>query len=497
MIPPFVALFSFPLIAIILFGSLSQRPAIIWTLLLGYLFLPATIRLNLPLLPPLSKDTIPALSVFLCLMCFGAKARKAQEAPVLKGWLPGDKIMKTLFFASILGAFLTVLTNQDVQRFGPTVLPALRPYDSFSAILNTVFLLLPMFLARKYLGSEDSHRLLLKSLAIAGAIYSFPIIFELIMSPQLSNIVYGFFPHSWAQHIRSGGYRPLVFLKHGLWLGIFMCCAVLAALAYAREAKQETVKFLILGGWLLFILMLSNTLGAFAIALLLVPAILFLPSRVQLIGAAIVAGCVLIYPTLRGADLVPVNQAVDLAASIDAKRGSSLQHRLNNEDQLLERANLRPFFGWGGWSRSRIFNEQGQDVSTTDGQWIIQIGERGWLGYLAQFGLLCGPILIFALRPNKFKIGPATIGLCVVLAANLIDLVPNAGLTVITWLIGGALIGRLEHQGAEHPATSDAPVDSGKEKARYSRFDNKPSATRTPAHPVQTRSFGKQSKNAI
>lgn len=491
MIPPFLALFSFPLVAIALFSWLSRRHAIVWTLLLGYLFLPATINWNLPLLPPISKETVSPVSILLCLLIFRSKAAMTQESAGLKGWLPGNKLIRTLFFSSFAGVFLTIFTNRDPQRFGDLILPAQRPYDAFSAMLTTLVLLLPMLIARKYLSSEDSHRLILKALALAGLIYSLPIMYELIMSPQVSNQVYGFFPHSWGQHIRNGGYRPVVFLEHGLWLGTFMCCTVLAALAYARNPEIGARKYILIGGWLFVILMLSNTLGAFAIALLIAPLIFLLSGRLHLIGAAIVAGCVLTYPMLRGAHLIPVDQAVEVAASISEKRAGSLQHRFNNEDQLLERANLRPLFGWGGWSRARIFNEEGQDISTTDGLWIIQIGKWGWVGYVALFGLLCGPVLIFAARARKLDIGPGTIGLCIVLAANLVDLIPNASMSLITWMIGGALIGRLEYQHAKQSEETRTPAIPEPAQSRYSRFPPKPTLSR-PGRGIRT-----SSKHAI
>ena len=34
----------------------------------------------------------------------------------------------------------------------------------------------------------------------------------------------------------------------------------------------------------------------------------------------------------------------------------------------------RPVFGWGGWGRSRLHDDQGRDVSVTDGLCIISAG---------------------------------------------------------------------------------------------------------------------------
>ena len=475
MIPPLLAIFSFPVVVVILFRLLERPAALIWSILLGYLFLPTRTNWDLPLLPAIDKNTMPVLAAICCLlvMAFGSGGRGGTrgETP-LPGLLPRHPVVLLLLAGLVVGAFLTVLTNGDALVYGPLRLPALRTYDGFAAILSTVMGIVPLLLARKYLASEASQRLLMQSMCIAACIYSLPIIFELMMSPQLNRIVYGFFPHSWKQHLRDGGYRPLVFLEHGLWLGIFMCVTVLAATGYARlTPPPRKMLYYGLAAWLMLILVSVKSLGAFAIALVLVPAILFLGARMQLLLAALVAGSVLLYPALRGTGLIPVEQAVNLAASIDPVRARSLEYRLLNEDMLLAKANQRPTFGWGGWGRARIFDEDGQDISTTDGYWVIVIGERGWLGYLSRLGLLCIPILLLAFRRRDRGGGPSTAILSLVLAGNLIDLIPNAGLTPVTWMIAGALAGRLELRRAETPteSTADAP-DTRSTGIRFTRF---------------------------
>jgi hypothetical protein len=197
--------------------------------------------------------------------------------------------------------------------------------------------------------------------------------------------------------------------------------------------------------------------------------IVFLVVRPQLIIASLVAVTVLLYPMLRGGGFVPVDKIVSFAHSVDRIRGLSLQYRLNNEDILLEKANERPLFGWGGWGRGRVYNEKGKDISTTDGRWIITIGETGWFGYLARFGLLTLPIILLTLRKRKYEVTLATSGLCLVLAGNLIDLIPNATSTPLTWLMAGALLGRLELK-TEPQRETETPSPKGTERGRrYSR----------------------------
>jgi hypothetical protein len=450
--PPLVAIFLWPLVMLILFKRFSPQAALCWSIIAGYLFLPTSVGLNLPMLPSVNKDSMPSIAAVLIMLVIGARARAVRsgyseesETFALPGWLPRSPIGMLLVFALIAGAFLTVLSNGDRLTYGVRSIPGLRVYDGFAAVMTVGVSLLPLLLARKFLASAESHKTLLYVLCIAGLIYSLPTLYEVRMSPRLNVNIYGFFPHSWAQHIRGDGFRPLVFLQHGLWLGIFLSGAFLAALGYFRLAgSNRKGLYLSIALWLFITLVLAKSLGALLIATVTAPLMLFLTTRPQLIVASVVAATVLLYPMLRGGGFIPVDRFVSFAGMIHSGRAQSLQYRLNNEDILLEKANQRPFFGWGGWGRSRVYDESGRDISTTDGRWIIAIGSEGWLGYLARFGLLTLPIILLTLRKRKYEVTLATSALSLLLAGNLVDLIPNATSTPLTWLMAGALLGRLE-----------------------------------------------------
>ena len=479
MIPPMLVLFSWPLVVIGLFRRLDVAAALCWTVVAGYLLLPGKTEINLPVLPTLDKDTVPILMA-LAVMLVVAQVQKAPRhgAPVtddtLPGWLPQSRIGMILIIAIPISAFLTVLTNGDRLIYGPKVFQGLRIYDGFSAVLASLMTVLPALLARKFLAHERAHRTLLLVFCISAFVYSFPALYEVRMSPQINLHVYGFVGSDWIQNKRAGGFRPFVFLRHGLWLAIFMACAVLATVALIRLSEgRDKWKYAALAGWLFVTLFLCKTLGALAIAVLLIPAMLLFNIRAQLVTAGLVAGTILFYPAARETGLLPLDRIVSIARSIDPQRGSSLQFRLNNEDILLEKARERPLFGWGGWGRARVYDEEGRDISVTDGRWVISIGTNGWFGYLNRFGLLTLPILILAFRKRKYEVGLATSCLSLVLAGNLIDLIPNAGLTPVTWLMAGALLGRLELERDTAPDTETA----------MSETENRPDRTvRRPLH---------------
>lgn len=143
--------------------------------------------------------------------------------------------------------------------------------------------------------------------------------------------------------------------------------------------------------------------------------------------------------SLRGADIVPVQWVADSVASYSPERAGSFQTRIDNENALLFKARQKALFGWGGYGRNRVYDEfTGRDTSITDGTWIIIVGTYGWVGYIAAFGLLCMPMVASLFRREKIK--PATAALSLVLAINLLDLLPNSSLTPLTWLIAGSLI---------------------------------------------------------
>ena len=43
-----------------------------------------------------------------------------------------------------------------------------------------------------------------------------PFVGIMLISPQLHFMTYGFYQHEFTQVVRMGGYRPMVFLQHGI-----------------------------------------------------------------------------------------------------------------------------------------------------------------------------------------------------------------------------------------------------------------------------------------
>jgi hypothetical protein len=457
----YLVLLSWPLVVFILFLRLPKASALAWSVVAGYLLLPTRAGFDIPMLPRIDKDGVPILAAGLMLL-LGFGARNAATAPAEEAAAPRrqSRIIGLLLVILFASPVVTVLTNAEPLPAGPDVRPGLKPYDIGSILAGLGIAILPFLIARRHFASPQSHALLLRVIVLAMLAYTVPILYEVRMSPQLNVMIYGFFPHDFLQHMRAGGFRPVVFLHHGLWLAILMAMAVLAAIALWRQRiweRRRGGQWLFAGIYLAIVLFLSNSLGALVLALALVPPMILLGVRGQLLLAAIIAGILLLYPTLRGGGLIPVEKVLEFARSVSAERAQSLEFRLVNEDVLLAKANEKPFAGWGTWGRNLVYDpETGADITITDGSWIIVIGMFGWLGYIAQFGLLSLPVILIALRRSGAGLTPATAGLALLLCANLIDMIMNDTLTPITWMIGGALAGfltyRVPAEGTEAPA---------------------------------------------
>ncbi len=475
----YIVLYTWPLVVFAFFRVWSPAVALLAAIIGGYLFLPTGLSLDLPGLPALNKDTIPATAAFIAAMITSGTTTPTS----LPGWLPKKRLPILLIVILILGTCLTVLANRHPLFYGPLVFPALRVWDILSTLLSAVMMLLPFILGRKYLAHPEKQWLFLKALVIAGTGYSLLALYEIRMSPQLNFMIYGYFPHAWEQHIRPGGYRPLVFVQHGLWLAMFFAMCVLAAGGLAKYVKEKRGRvYLLLCVWLLMTLFLSNSLGAFLIAAILIVVMFVLNVRLHFAIAAVFSGIALLYPMLRGADLVPVNTIIEWVTTLSVDRADSLEFRVVNENYLLEKARERPLFGWGGWGRSFVYDPAtGEGISLiADGYWVGVIGVGGWARYLSEFGLLCLPALVLFFRARRLGLGPETAILSLVLVANVIDLLPNATVTPITWLITGALWGRLELGRVATSDTEMAPVAEPKHALARAR----PRAPLPPSSPV-------------
>lgn len=485
----YLALFSWPIVAIILFRILPLQKALVWTIIGGYLLLPSATSIKFPMVPLIDKSLVTSLpALILCLLM--APPQPPTQAPMA---VTGRHVLLALFVIVVLSPVLTVLQNTEPVIDGRVFLPGLRLNDAIGLISQLLVSLIPLWLGLRYLNSREGLRTILEVLAIGGLAYTIPALFEVRFSPQLHTWLYGFFPHNFAQHVREGGFRPVVFLTHGLFVGIYLCIAAIAAMTLYREARREgrATPFWLVGAiWLLVVLFLSKNFGAMMIAVVLTAAVFLLGRRSLLLIGLAVAAVVMVYPILRGAGWIPVDTVHEFIQSINADRAASLKFRLDTEDALLARASEKPLFGWGSWGRDLLHDPAtGNLVSIVDGIWVGVIGSFGWIGYIGRFGLLTAPILFFALRRRAVGDSFLPFGLIITLSATLIDLLPNSALVNYVWLMAGAVAGHAlwwQVPDAEGSAADELAGQAGTRpfgappRAAWLMPDTGPTATRGP-----------------
>jgi len=442
----YVALFGWPVVSAILFARMPSERAAVWSLLGGFLLLPSSFKVNPPLLPAIDKYSVPVISTLF--FCF-AKGIARRHNPI-GFWLP-------LFTAMyVLAPTMTTFGNSYELRIGNLSLPGFYLLDGLKGSINNLIQVSALYLGARFLSSANARLELMKALVIGMLAYSLPMLAEVRLSPQIHRWVYGFSPFSVAQQMRAGGFRPVVFFPQGLQLALFVTMALIAALILAR-AKIRVLRFpaSAIAAYFVPLLLLCKTLGAFAYAALLAPFAMFARPRTSVNVSIAVLLLVCAYPALRSQSLIPIQSVTSLAESISKDRAASFVVRVNNEEILMQKANQKPLFGWGGWGRNRVFDATlSKDVSITDGGWIAFYSTFGWFGYLGLFGMLTVPL--FRLRASLRHADPqdaiVSSGLALLLAANMIDMLPNANLTAITFVMAGAIARKAVPSGVRRPA---------------------------------------------
>lgn len=376
-----IALLLVAPIAAILFGTLRPHQAAAIVMLGAMLFLPERVGFDLPGLPLLGKHSLPPL-VVLAAILLTAPQRLS----------PGTLLRRSDWFLVVLllGAFATGSANSDPVSCGPLTIRGISTWDAMSDASSILLgVVAPYLVGRAQIRSSRELRDFAAILVGASLVYLPLIYFELRMSPQLHNMVYGFAQHDFLQTIRFGGYRPMVFMSHGLTLAMFSFAGFVAAWALTRRGSRVFGSLSVPIALVLSVThVLLKSTGAILYALVALPLLFFVKRRTGLIVATLLCAVVLTYPSTRAAGTFPTTWMVEQAQALSYERAQSLEFRFQNEDLLLEKARQRFWLGWSAWGRSRVCSADGRDTAVTDGAWVIVFGVYGAVGFYALFGLL-------------------------------------------------------------------------------------------------------------
>ena len=279
-------------------------------------------------------------------------------------------------------------------------------YDGCSgALITSVTWGLPYLIGRVYFTRLEHLRELAVGIVVGGLICVPLCWWEMRMSPQLHNTLYGFMSGGWGE-MSFGGYRPKLFLSCALELGLWMTATATTGFwLWASGSVKQLNGYSF--GWLVFALIVTTILcrvtGA-VIILILGLSLWFLlkwsGSRLPAVGLILVP---VLYMATRASGIWTGEQAVDLIRTVvNDRRAESLEFRMMNENLLAEHALQQPWFGWGGWGRNFVIDRHGKALTTVDGMWIIALGTNGVVGLISFESALLLPMVI----PRQALPGP-------------------------------------------------------------------------------------------
>jgi len=302
----------------------------------------------------------------------------------------------------------------------------------------------PYFVGRLYFNNLDGLRKLAIGIVIGGLIYIPFCLVEGVMGPLLHEKVYGYNAFDdWSQARRFGGWRPVVFMNHGLMTAMWMLTATLTGLWLWKTKVIKKIKgkpFKPLVFFLLLVFINCRSTGAWVLLLfgwLVLVACSFLKTNFPMLLLVAIA---IFYLSVAVTGSATAEQLTDpLRAIFPEDRIASVYFRLINEEILGEHARNKMLLGWGASGGNRVGD------AVTDSLWIIVFGVQGVVGIITWAAALLLPVIRFCARyPASSwkhpKVAPAAV-LAVCLNLYFIDCLLNAMINPVFTLVAGGLSG--------------------------------------------------------
>lgn len=354
MIPYQFALVAYVAIAAMLMLDRNRARGFSLAFLGAMLFMPAQLKVDLPVVPNLEKDNVWIIGVLIGTLVFHphtvTQFRFRRSDLLLLAVLP-----------------CTVLTSV-VNEFGV--------YDGISRsmdfFLNVCFVAV---LVRLHIDSAAALRTFLLFLVGGAVLYAPLALAEFRLSPQLHNWTYGYFQHVFIQHMRGSLWRPIVFMPHALALGRFFAFTAFLALLPLRKDLESRLG--VVGRYVflapLLGLLLSISYGPYLLFAILCAGWYVLPRARWL--ALVLPAIAIVWLTLVLLGMRPGYGVVDFVSLINVERAQSLDYRLIALQEYRDIVVNRIWLGHGGWGHGRIAGR------ATDAQALVGLLERGVLGF--------------------------------------------------------------------------------------------------------------------
>jgi len=421
-----LAMFGFIPVVFYLFVRFPPLRAVIISFVAAWLFLPQA-SYPIPSLPPYTKISAACYAILLGTLIYDT-ARLTSFKP---GWLDVPMVIYCL----------CPIVSQ-VSNGGSPISPTVNQIVTWG---------LPYFLGRLYVGSLEGLRQLAIGIFAGGLAYIPFTLYEGVKGPNVHNIVYGVnASDDWGQARRLGGWRPVVFMQHGLMVGLWMMTAALIAVwlwqtGTLKKFMGRNIKTLAIILTIAFFLCRSTgAYSLFVFALIVLFSAKWFRTSLPLL---FIIGYIVFYLYIAAAGQFSSQDVIDFITQIfGEERAGSLKFRFDMEEILGEKARQRFLFGWGDSGGNRVYNEYGKDISVTDSLWIIAFGVNGAVGLVSLFSSLLLPVIVFCVFKypartwSNPKVAPAaTLG--VALSMYVFDCVLNAMTNPIFALIAGGISG--------------------------------------------------------
>jgi hypothetical protein len=417
------ALFAYIPFAFILFVFLPPRKAVIYDFLVAWLFLPMS---HLPLhgFTDLNKMSAACVGTLAAALVF--------DSPTVFSFRP--KIWDIPMLVWCVCPFVSSIGN------------GFDSYDAFSAVAYQVTSWgLPYFIGRIYFTDLKGLRELAIGIVAGGLVYVPLCWFEIRMSPQLNVWVYGYHQHDFSQTVRYGGYRPMVFMQHGLAVAMWMVTASLTAFWLWRCKAADKVLGISIGWATVILIGTSLCLRSVGAELLMILGLATLvltgstKSRTWILLLTLVPP---LWITVRVANLWDGKNLVAFMKEYDARSADSLEVRFHSEHVLSARALEHPIYGWSPWYfLTKKVNIQLQGIP--DQLWIIAFGQFGLIGLISLTTSLLMPIWLVARRiPVRYWThagAAAPAAMAMLLTLHMCDNLFNAMVNPIYMICAGGL----------------------------------------------------------
>lgn len=409
-------------IGLTVFAVIPPRRACLVTVFAGWMFLPFA-EFELPGFIDYDKHLAVVLPCIVALPFFDLQR--------LVGFRPGIRDIPVVVLCVMPG--LSTLANG---------------YDSYLAmsrtIDSTIHFGLPYLLGRLYFYDQAGTLDIALAVLLGGLTYVPLCLYEIRMSPQLHVIVYGYHQHSFLQTMRGDGFRPVVFLSHGLSVGLFMSMASLTGICLWRYRVVRSVCHIPMGLVVVLLIGTSILCKSTGATVLVVVGLALLSER-WLTGRTAMALALLLAPPLylclRVAGVLDLDGLVSWIAEFSPERARSLGFRLDNEKLLIQASAENRWIGRGPFEFNAVYGAKIRTSIVGDSVWIILLTRSGVFSVIAFIAMFSVPIYrsLFERIPrttSSFAIWP-TIGTCLLML--YLDCMFNFALEPVYLLMLGGL----------------------------------------------------------